>query len=207
MELFDWLRRQGFQIFWNKQVYTGTYKEYLKKIMQETLTIRHIQLAKNETPDELLKKINSYSLQYDKAIIMGHSEKPLIFMDSCIGESRFKIPRIDGEDASVNQSFFGERYSLMSCYMGDLEKRRWDEAYFNSSFKIDLQPIPGSLCQHVTSCSISYEPLKLRTYTGEERLEELSEYCSNIELEPMDEGTEAHDTPTGMFSDPLEGVY
>ena len=206
MELFDWIRRQGFQIFWNNQVYMGTYKEYLRKIMQDTLTIKHIQLDTNETTDELLTKLNSYSHQYDKAIIMGHSEKPIYVMGSYIGESTFKIPRTDGESVSVNQSFFGERYSLMSCYMGDQETRTWDEAYFHSSFEINLQSVPGRLCQHVISCSISYEPLKLRTYTGEERIEEVSEYSRNLKVESMDEGLKTNDTPGSSFPDPFEGV-
>ncbi len=206
MELFDWLRRQGFQIFWNNQVYTGTYKEYLRKIMQDTLTIKHIKLDTNETTDELRTKLNSYSHQYDKAIIMGHSGTPIYAMGSYIGESPFKIPRTNGESELVNQSYFGEQYSLMSCYMGDQEKRTWDEAYFNSSFVIDLQPIPGSLCQHVISCSISYEPLKLRTYTGEERIEQVSEYSRNLKVKSMDEGLETNDTPGSLFPDPFEGV-
>ncbi len=206
MELFDWIRRQGFQIFWNNQVYMGTYKEYLRKIMQDTLTIKHIQLDTNETKDNLLNKINDLSSQYDKAIIMGHSTIPQYFLDSYIGEPMFIIPRIDGGIKYVKQSFFGERYSLMSCYMGDMETRTWDEAYFHSSFEIDLQSVPGRLCQHVTSCSISYEPLKLRTYTGEERIEEVSEYSRNIKVKSMNEGVETNDTPGSLLPDPFEGV-
>lgn len=199
MELFDWLRCQGVQIFWNNEVYGGTYEEYIRGIEQDTLDIRHIKLGENETVNSLLQRLNHDSRQYDNAIIMGHSEMPLYFA-SIVSESMFIIPGINRESVLVNQSFFGERYALMSCYMGDTEARTWDEEYFRSVFNVDLESIPGSMCHHVISASISYESLRLRTYTGQERLEEAARHLI-IEEEPID--SEIY-TPTNMFTDPFE---
>ena len=190
MELFAWLRRQGVQIFWDNEVFRGTYDEYIRNIARDTLEITRIKLGKTETVDALLQRLYRVANQYDNAIIMGHSEMPLFF-DSTISESNFLIPRINGESERVYQSFFGERFTLMSCYMGDLEARTWDAEYFSSVFNVDLQPIPGSMCHQVISGSISYVPLRLRTYTGQEIIEDAAT--------PIEVGEESMDV--GIYTD------
>lgn len=201
MELFDWLRRQGVQIFWDNTVFRGTYDEYIRNIARDTLEIRHIKLGKTETIDALFQRLYRVANQYDNAIIMGHSEMPLFF-DSIISESNFLIPRINGESERVYHSFFGERYTLMSCYMGDFETRTWDAEYFSSVFNVDLQPIPGSMCHHVISGSISYVPLRIRTYTGQELIENAATPIE-VEVKPMDDGINTDNEYTDMFPQPF----
>lgn len=187
--------------FWDNTVFRGTYDEYIRNIARDTLEIRHIKLGKTETIDALFQRLYRVANQYDNAIIMGHSEMPLYF-NSTISESNFLIPRINGESERVYHSFFGERYTLMSCYMGDLEARTWDAEYFSSVFNADLQPIPGSMCHHVISGSISYVPLRLRTYTGQELIEDAATPIE-VEVEPMDDGINTDDEHTDMFPQPI----
>lgn len=86
--------------------------------------------------------------------------------------------------------------------MGDLETRTWDAEYFSSVFNVDLQPIPGSMCHHVISGSISYVPLRLRTYTGQELIENAATPIE-VEVEPMDDGINTDNEHTDMFPQPI----
>ena len=88
---------------------------------------------------------------YDKAIIVGHSR-----LTPNKDFAHFIVPRTDNGEELVKQNFFGEKYKMITCYLGDTLPRDIDFKKAKIRFKINPQKI-NNTCVHIAKTTITYQ--------------------------------------------------
>ncbi|MBQ2379973.1 MAG: hypothetical protein II295_06220 [Akkermansia sp.] len=80
---------------------------------------------------------------YDKAITVGHSR-----LTPNKDFAHFIVPRTDNGEELVKQNFFGEKYKMITCYLGDTLPRDIDFKKSQDSLQNQTQKIQQHLCTY-----------------------------------------------------------
>ena len=151
-EIFQWLREQGTQIFWNGNPFLESYEQFIALVENDFVHVKAEYLKYNQTTKDLLNSMTMQSKGYDRAVIVGHSR---LTLDR--NNAHFIIPRGNKGYEMVEHDYFGDRYTLITCYSNNTTLQRklvFDRA--RGKIKIKLNYNSETKCYNLIKGEISY---------------------------------------------------
>ena len=119
MEIFQWLREQGTQIFWNGNPFLESYEQFIALVENDSVDVTAEYLRNNQSLGDLLVSMNLQASEYDKAVIVGHSR---LTLDR--NNAHFIIPRENNGYVMVEHNYWDDKYTLITCYSNNTTLQR-----------------------------------------------------------------------------------